>query len=370
MAGITIDQAIDLGYATLQAFDKDDLQMTFNHPTYEVINNWMKRAKIMDGGDVAKSYITLKDTGNAKHVRMYETDTPNVANTDREVSVNWTHGQNSFSYSMKELAINRGNLRRVYDLLSSRRKNCFREFADLLEEAAWRTPSASDDDREPHGIPGWLVQADADSCTGAFEGYVGDYTTSADAQSAYSTVGGLSCTTVVNTRWANWYYDHNGNLDYGLLKKLSEAFRKTKFQAPIIAKQALDPQSDFSNFRFYTSNNVIAELEDLATKADDRLGADLGKYAGALVYKQLPFIYVDDLDTELTYVRGKDPIYGVNHNHFYPIILADRNFVINKPMNKVGQHDVFTVYIDVSYAYMCDNRRHAGFLLSNWEGAG
>lgn len=157
MAGITISQAIDLGYATLEAFKKDSIQMTFNHPTYEVMNNWMKRAQIEDGGDVVKAFITLKDTGNAKHVRMYESDTPNVANTDKEISINWTHFQNSFSYSLKELAMNLGNKRRIYNLLKSRRKNMLRETADALEEAAWKTPTSSDDDRNPHGIPAYTL---------------------------------------------------------------------------------------------------------------------------------------------------------------------------------------------------------------------
>ena len=370
MAGITIDQAIDLGQATLESFEQDALQVALKHQCDEVLNQWFKGDKIQrDGGDRVTRYITLRDAGNAQHVRMYDVDTPNVANVDEVIQVNWTHAQVSFTYSIKELAMNKGNRSRIYCLLKQRRMNAFREFADLLEESAWETPSGSSDDRSPFGIPAWLTQGDGLSGgEEGFIGYLGDYTTAGDTESEISTTGGLSCSSTVNPRWASYYGDHQGNLDDRLLRKLARAFRKTKFQSPMFAKQAIDPESGFSNFRLYTNDSVITEVDEIARKSDDRLGADLGKYAGSTIYKGIPFKYVDVLDTELTYVRGADPIYGVNHNHFYPVCLNGENFRINKPMSKVGQHNVLTVYVDLSYAYICDNRRVGGFLLSNWEG--
>ncbi len=374
MAGITIEQAIDLGTATLESFKTDALEVALKHQTYEVLNQWFKKDKVMlDGGDRAEAFITLRDTGNASQVRMYETDTPNVANVDEKIKVEWTHAQTSFSYSIKELAMNKGNKQRIYSLFKQRRLNMYREFADLLEELAWQTPTGASDDRNPWGIPGWLVQptntiSDANK-GGGFIGYTGNYTTADDSESTLSTVGSLECSSTVNPRWANWYQSHEGNLDSTLLKKLRLAFRKTKFQAPMFAAQAIDPKSGFSNFRLYTTSEVLDEVEELAFNHDDRIGADLGKYAGAVIFKGIPFKYIDVLDDELTFVRGGNPIYGVNHNHFYPFVLNGENFRLNTPMSQVGQHNVLTVYLDLSYQYMCDNRRTAGFLLSDNEGA-
>lgn len=368
--GITLDQAADLGLATLQAFEQDKVEQVMKHNTYEVVNRWFKSdRKILDGGKKVTWDLSLKTIGNGQHVRMYDTDTPNVANIVQEGEANWVHYKNDFSYSLKELAMNLSNKTRIFNLLKNRRNTVVKETADDLEEAAWKTPSSAADDLVPHGIPGWLVQADADSVTGDFYGYVGDYTTSADGESAYSTVAGLACTSTSNDKWANYYYDHNDNIDHTLLKALSKAFRKTKFQTPVIAGDSVDPKSDFFNFRLYTNNDVLEELEDLVTKSDDRLGGDIGKYAGAVMFKNIPLVYVDVLDTELTYVYGGNPIFGVNHNHFYPIVLSNENFRWNKPMRSASQHNVLTVYLDLTYAYVCDNRRHAGFLMSDWEGA-
>ena len=368
MAGITITQAIDLGKATLEQFNQDKLEVAFKHQTYEVLNQWFAKDKVqLDGGDRVTRYISLRDTGNAQHVRMYDTDTPNISNVDEVIKVEWTHAQVSFSYSVKELAMNTGNRSRIYSLLKQRRTNAFREFADLLEEKAWQTPSSSSDDLSPIGIPGWLVQADTNpsGAIGDFTGYVGDYWS--DTESAMATAGNITSTASVNPRWANYYEDHQNALDSSLLKRLRRSFRKTKFQSPMFAKQVLDPNSGFSNFRLYTNSAVLDELEEIAIKSDDRVGADLGKYAGSTIFKGIPFMYVDVLDSAKQYVYGANPIFGVNHSHFYPVCLDGENFRVNDPMSKVGQHNVLTVYVDLSYAYICDNRRTGGFLISNWE---
>lgn len=367
MAGISIEQAVDLGYATLQAFEQDAVQIAMKKQTYEVVNRWFAGdKKILGGGKKVTWDLTLKDTGNAKQVNMFETDNPNIANVNKEGEVNWTHFQNSFSYSIKELSINRDNKTRIFNLLRNRRLNCARETADKLEELAWRTPTSSDDSKNPFGLFGWLTQG-TNGSSGAFEGYTPNYWT--DSSSTFN-AGGIACSSTTNTRWANYYADHDGNLDDSMIKKLRRAFRKAKFQTPKVAGMAIDPKSDYNNFRLYTNSDVLDEVEELLTKSDDRIGYDLGKYAGNAIFKGIPFIYVSELDDAKQYVYGKDPIVGVNHNHFYPIVLRDENFRWNKPMpHGPGQHNVLTVYLDLSYAYVCNNRRVAGFLLSEYQGS-
>ena len=54
--------------------------------------------------------------------------------------------------------------------------------------------------------------------------------------------------------------------------------------------------------------------------------------------------------------------------HFYPIVLADNNFRKTPAAAKNGSHNVLEAFIDLTYAYVCDNRRAGGFLISDWEG--
>ena len=370
MAGIQIEQAADLLMGTLAKFDPNQFEIALKSQTAEIVNRWFKAdKKVVSGGDSVKFFLQLKRSNNATHTRLYDTDDVNVAQTMSEGTVNWTHAKTAWAYDIREIGMNKGNPQRIFSILDAKVRAAMHDLIIELEEAAWRTPASSTDDLMPHGIPAWLVQADSDNETGDFTGYVGDYTTAADAESAYSTVAGLACTATTNPYWANFYADHNNLLDDSLLKILSRAFLKSHFETPTVAGESLDPKSNFSNFRMYTSSNVILELEELARKSDDRVGFDLGKYAGATIFKGIPFKWVADLDTELTYARGADPIYGINHNHFYPVVLADNNFRKTKPKPMGGSHNVLEGFVDLSYAYVCDNRRTAGFLVSDWEGS-
>jgi hypothetical protein len=361
--GITPEMAVDLGYSVLRNYDENEIQHTFNKNTFEFVNRKLNGAKVITGGKGFQFDIVLKDQANGKWILDYEPDDPNVANLVQEGTVNWANYQNSFSYSLLELNECSGK-NKIFDVLDTRRKRTIVESAEELENVFWRTPNSAQDKRRPHGLPAWLCQADADTSDG-WTGYVGDYWS--DTETAYSTVGGLACTSAVNARWANRYYDHNGLYDYSLLKKLSEMLMVTKFQTPKLAGQSVDTGSEFNNFQLYTNKAVILALEDLAIKADDNVGSDLGKYAGAVTFKNMPFIYVDNLDTAKAYVYGSNPIFGVNWNMLNVRLLAGENFRWGKPMNDVRQPNVWTCYFNITLTMYSPNRRHLGFLMSNWE---
>jgi hypothetical protein len=243
--GITAEQAIDLGYATLQAYEPNAVQMALKKTTYEVVNRWFPKAHKLSGGKRVDFDLSLGDTGNGMFKKMYGTDTPNVANVVKEGTVAWVDYQNSFSYAIQELEVNRDNKTRIFDLLRNRKLNCARETADELELAGWITPESATDTDKPHGIAGWIVPGTSDS-NGAFYGYLPHYTTSDDASSTYSTIAGLSCSSTVNNLYANWYADHNGNLDDSLLKLLRLGSRLLWLQTRPLTLNLISITSDFT----------------------------------------------------------------------------------------------------------------------------
>lgn len=356
---ISVDEAIDLGYATLARRKKDNLQMTFDTVSLELFNRWFKNAE-RDSGDCIKEYITLRDTGNAKMISLWEEDTHNVVNTDAEIKVDWVHATTNMTYNRIELAMNKGDKLRVYRYLDGKQKNMFREFAEMLQLKLVLSPTGSTDKKNPHGMASWLSLG-TDGSSGGFTGYSGVYN---DGSGTTYDVGGISSSASVNPRWASYYADHDGNFGDNLVDLLSSAVRKTDFRPPLIP-QKIAENTNFAQYVMYTNDYVLRQIEALARAQDDAIGADLSKYYGMVVFHGIPFFYLPELDTARSTLYGTNPIFGLNHQHFKVVVLRANDFVIGKPTPLTHQsHNIISVPCDVSFACICDNRQKAGFLIS------
>jgi hypothetical protein len=359
---ITIDQSIDVGYATLENYAKDDdrLEMTFKEACYQPVNDLFGKDKVsLQGGDRIEGFVTLGDTGNAKHISLWEEDSDNVVNTDKKWSVNWTHAATNMTYNRIELGMNMGDDVRVYNYLNGKRKNMFREFGELLQDAIFQTPTSSSDEKNPHGLVSWLSQGTDDS-TGGFTAYSGRYN---DGSGTAYDLGGIASSSSSNARWASYYADHGGSLGDNLLTILDEATIKTNFIPPVLVEET-GPKHSFGNYRYFTNITVLKNLNQLALLSDDKVGPDLGKYHGMTIYKGVPSIYVQKLDTANTSTYGTDPLIAVNMDYVKVFVLESNNFVVSKPKERDQQHNVLKVHVDLSYAICCTNRQRAGFLIN------
>ena len=357
---LTIEQARDVGHATLASFRKEALEMTFNDITHELYNTWFANAE-RDSGDAVKDFITLKDTGNAKMISLWEEDSHNTVNTDEEIKVDWVHSTTNMDYNRIELAMNTGNKVRIYNYLTGKQKNMYREFGELLQKKLILSPLSAADKKNPHGLASWL-SIGTDNSTGAWTGYKGRYF---DGSGTQYNVGTISSSASDKPRWASYYADHNGNFGDNLLSLLARATRKTHF-IPTMIPTAVAKETPPTPFRYYSNDNVIGNLEAIARKMDDNVGPDLAKYFGRILYKGVPFIYLDLLDDSSTYssIMGTDPIYGVNHDYFKVRVLRENDFALGKPTPRDGSHNILTVPLDVSFAITATNRQRAGFLIS------
>jgi len=356
---ITIEQAIDLGHATLARMRRENLQLTFNTPEFALYNRWFREAE-RDSGDCVKEFITLQDTGNAKMISLWEEDTHNTVNTDHEIKVDWVHATTNMTYSRIEVAMNKGNKVRLYNYLAGKQKNMFRELAEMLQLRLVLSPTSASDSKNPHGMAAWLSLGTDDSA-GGFTGYKGRYNDGSGTQYA---VGGITASATVNPRWASYYADHNGRFGDNIVDLLSTAFRKTHFIPPVVP-QSVAKETTFDKYNMYTNDYVLRQMEALARAQDDKIGPDLSKYMGRTFFKGVPFQYLSELDTARANLYGTNPIFGVNHDHFKVVVLKENDFVISKP-TPLGHHshNLLSVAVDVSFACICDNRQAAGFLIS------
>ncbi len=359
-ADITIEQATDVGQSTLASYKKDALEMTFNDVTHDLYNTWFKMAD-RDSGDAVKAFITLKDTGNAKMISLWEEDTHNAVNTDEEIKVDWVHATTNMNYNRIEIAMNTGNEIRIYNYLTGKQKNMYREFAELLQNKLILSPASASDKKNPHGLASWLRLGD-DGSKGTYSGYRGRYN---DGSGTAYDVGTIASSSSNNARYASYYADHNGSFGDNLLDLLSRATRKTHF-IPAIIPSPISKETPEMPFKYYSNDTVIGNLEALARKMDDKVGPDLAKYYGVTWFKGVPFIYVELLDNSTSYteIMGDDPIYGVNHDYFKIKVLRENDFTLGKPVARDGSHNILTVPLDVSFAVINENPQRSGFLIS------
>jgi len=363
---LTIEQAVDLGYATMCAYakDSDRLEMTFAVTNYAPVNELFTKDKVVkQGGDMVKGWITLSDTNNGKHVALWEEETTNVVNTDDEITVNWTHYITNMAYNRIELGMNAGQGDiQVYDYLNGKRKNMFRESAANLQAALFASPTSSSDKKNPHGIPSWLSQG-TDNSEGGFTGYSARYN---DGSGTPYNIGGIASSSSSKARWASYYADHQGNLGDNLLNLIDGAILSTHFIPPVVP-EAIAKETGISaaNFRIFTNKKIILNLKSLLRKQDDLFASELTKLGSTVSINGIPFVYVDQLDTANTSTYGTDPVIGCNSEYFHPVVLAANNFVIGKPypLNHYN-HNILVVPMDLTYAYVCSNRQLCGWLIN------
>lgn len=356
MESVVLNQATDIMQATLADYQKKLPAMTYLYKSYGSFNRiWEGRMK-KEGGKKVTRYVTLHDEGNAKHRGNWEEDTHNVLNIDEEINSNWVTASSNLSWNLVEASINSGAAQ-IYDVIANKYRNALREMVDEVYAAMWSTPTSSSDKLSPFGLPGWLTLGTDDS-TGGWTGYTGDYSSSGTFN-----VGGLSCSATENARHASWYADHNGSLDESLWTLLDRAFRQVHFEAPMVPK-TLNDTMQADRYTVFSTDNVIGNLNMLAAKSDDQLGYRIDSHFGTPTFRGVPFIYVDILDTANTTVYGTDPIFGINTDLFYPVVLSGWDFKISSPRQRDQQHLVLTVDMDLVYTYVAEARRYCGWLIS------
>lgn len=357
-SGMSLSQFLTLLNATRDFFLPDKLTMTLNYPRYEVLNDILRRRKKTATGERYTTNIQLEDATNGGAVGMFFVqDISNIYDTDYKVISEWKHYTNNVSYDLAQVDINKGDKVKEYDYIKSQKMAMYRKTGDDIQEQFWSAPDTSSDTNVVTGPGCWLTLG-TDNSTGDFSGDAAYYLDGNNFDP-----GGIDAT--VYTKFKSYYADHNGNLGEAFLDLLVNACLDTDFEAPMIPGGQIEGvEGDVPmKVMFYTSKNVIKNVEKIARNSDDRIGYDLGKYRGRTTYKGIVFNHVKLLDTAQTYIWGTDPLYAINWDVLYPVVLKNWYFRTDEGKNAFA-HNVVTEYVDLYWTVHCENRREAGFLIS------
>jgi hypothetical protein len=359
MPGVSNSDLADLIATTLANLPKLDLEWAFKYQKYEVLDRWFQKDRVeFESGTEIKRNIVLDESGNARHVKLYEEDTINVVDLQSRLTVPWVQAQTQWSIERREGLRNRAPARFVA-LLSSRRNEAMLGLANILEGRGWQSPNNSSDDLNPYGLRYWIPKLVSGQ---AGEGFYGG----SDTNVASTTAGIDPATSGDNTTsiaggkpyWRSYaaggtaYYEA---MNATALRTMAKMFLSINFQSPFLVK---DMQvGPTSGFRIYCNMDTYVALSELARQQNDQVGADLARYMGITIFNRVPIIFIPYLDADTD-----NPVYMVNHNKFKPFVQRGDYFRETPAMNDRRMHNVFTTFVDLSYNYLCTNRRQQGVM--------
>ncbi len=365
-AGVPSSQLRDLIQTTLENLPDNKIEVALNYESHVVVNEWLRSNRVqLEGGESISRRVILDHSGTARHVRLYQATTPTVTDVVRTITAPWCNVQSDYSFDEREILRNRPNATQIVNLIKTRRLDAMLSLADLLEERAWATPNSATDDLNPRGLPYWLCMLnDGVTSDGDFLGEtVRYYDSSTSTQTTGTTRAGLDSDTL--SKWRNYAFTYS-TVNRSLITQMRTASYKTNFKPPIIIPNMSENAGQMKR-RIYMNTSTIVAFEELAHTQNDQLGGDIARYLGATLFNRIPLVQIPQLD-DFTVVDGGDsdfspePIFAVNHNHFYPYIQQGYWLKESEPMNDRNQHNVFTVFVDGSYQFFCNNLRQAGWV--------
>ena len=342
MATLTAAEVADLVAGTLKDLGRMSFQQIAQSlQDYEVFPNWFKKDKVMfsDGIGIQRTLMNrLPDA--ARHVGWTDQDTPGISDLIDQLNIPWRHVNTNWSFKRQEALMNKGKSL-IFNVIEPRRAGAMVNLVEVLEQKAWDTaPNTATNKTDPFGILYWVVKA---SGTPSFQGgYAGSNTD----------VAGVSLTD--SPTFKNWTGQYVLNTKADLIKKMRTMHRKVRFRSPV-------KSSDYAtseNYRIYVNETTISGFEDIGESQNENLGRDIASIDGGyLTFRKNPIRWIPYLDADTS-----NPVYFINHATFFPVCLAGDYLHESEPIRSNTQHDWFTVHVDMSYNYLCLDRRRNGVL--------
>ena len=307
---------------------------------YEVFSKWFVKDKVSfdSGQGIQKNLMLSYDTTAAKHVGLMDTDQTNVPAVISQLQVPWRHVQTSWSVMyVTDVLMNRGKAL-VLNVIKPRRTQALVGLVEELETKAFTTAPGTANTTDPYSVQYWIVE----NATTGFNG---------NTPGSHTTVGNINPNTSTNFRNYTAVYTNKTKAD--LIAKLRTAHRSVRFKSPVTVADYRAGMGD--RYRVYVNEVTMSAIEDLGEGQNENLGRDIASMDGQMVFRRHPIIWVPKLDA-----RTDDPVYLIDHSTFYPVCLKG-NYLRETPADKApNQHNHFQIFIDLTYNYVClDRRRNA-----------
>jgi hypothetical protein len=213
------------------------------------------------------------------------------------------------------------------------------DLVEELETRAWSAPSSSSDTLLPYGIPYYVVK-------NASTGFNGG------AASGHTTVAGVSLTD--SPTFKNYTFQYTSPTKADLIKKMRTMHRKIRFKSPVDVEDYRGGKGE--RYRLYMNETSFSAMEDLGEAQNENLGRDVASIDGfSMAFRGNPMRWIPQLDSDTT-----NPIYMIDHSTFMPVCLKGDYLRESGAKPRSGQHNAYEVFVDLTYNYLCFDRRRNG----------
>ena len=292
---------------------------------------------------------------NARHAGPFSTDVVDIPTLSTNCRVDFIHADASYGFGYQEVLANRGDAR-IVDILLQRRAGAIANLCEELEAKFWSLPDASST-TDPFGLPYWIVYNASTGFTGG-------------NPSGYTSVGGINPSTI--TQWKNYSFNYAAITAADWLSKARVMHRKLQWRAPV--KVPSYSKSEDTMLRIYTDADTEELMVQFCESRNENLGYTMGENKATTVggnatgmgasgdtitFKRSPIIEVPYLTD--TGVSGlTKPMYFVDSNTFFAGVMKGDFFRETVKPEMPNQRNMGGVFYDISYNYMCTNRRRNG----------
>jgi hypothetical protein len=348
MPSLTISDLVDLNIATIKDLGYARFQNIAQETQHlEVFSRWFKKDRMdVSGGTAVQRNIMTTLPDSAAHVGLLDPDNPVLQDLMATFSVPWVHASTNWIVLRHDALVNKGKAF-VFNVVKPRRLGAMTKLAEVIEAKAWSSPLAANT-LEPYGVPYWIVK---NATTGFNGGLPGDHTT----------LAGLNLTQHPNFKNYTVTYTALDKADG--IPKMRTMHRKVRFKSPFEAPQYATQLAD--KYRVYVNETTVGAYETLGEAQNENLGRDVAPMwvgdvarggGGNIMFRGHPIIWIPTLDADTS-----NPNYMINHETFRPQVLAG-DYLHEHTKEAPNQHNVVQNFVDISYNYLCVDRRQNGVM--------
>jgi hypothetical protein len=291
--------------------------------------------------------VLVKQGAGGRHQKLGAEDSISIEDVTRLANDQMVQFSEPIAWEVREILSAQNNPKKMFTLLTARRASIQLASIDTLEAALWGAPTSTEEAEDtPKGIPFW-IQKENSLTDGSFTG--------GDPSGFTNGAGNLASATY--TGWQNYVDNYVAWTDDDGFDALQKAMLKMNVRAPGGHAKDVPDNQGMSETKFFCNMTTYLALKKATKEQNDQCGMDLDPISGGPMFNKRKFEYIAYLDNDT-----QNPLYIIDMSVFKAHYLRGDYWRETGPAPVAGRHNTIGMFVDLSYQWVCTNRRKTGVI--------